>query len=94
MSHGSITFADDVGKSLTETNNIRKNVEEASTSEVKHSCQKRQLQCKDDKGEIEIPTNHDSSEAQRACSDVATSPISPHYFIGSKFDLQTLIFKI
>ena len=36
MSHGSITFADDVGKSLTETNNIRKNIEETSNSEVKH----------------------------------------------------------
>ena len=89
MSHGSITFADDVGKSLTETNNIRNNIEETSTSEVKHSCQKSQIKCKDDKGEIEILTNHNSSEAQRACSDVATSPISPHYFPGSKFDLES-----
>ena len=102
VSHGSITFADDVGKSLTETNGgvqhnnkqVRKNTESSiNPPEILHTCHQ---QHQSNKGTEIKEDNHitskclDATESQRASSsDVATSPISPHYFINSKFDPES-----
>ena len=92
VSHGSITFADDVGKSLTQTNGKTKNsVDKRISPEVIHTCQHQQ--CTEEGRDVESNTNkcsNNSTQSQTvSSSDVATSPISPHYFVNSKFDPES-----
>ena len=92
VSHGSITFADDVGKSLTETKGNTKNIaDKRTTPEVIHTCQHHQ--CPEEGQDKQVNANkctNNSTQSQRiSSSDVATSPISPHYFMNSKFDPES-----
>lgn len=90
VSHGSITFADDVGKSLTETNGkVRNSVDKRTIPEAKHTCQQHQCPEEAQSDKKNKCTNNSTQSKIVSSSDVATSPISPHYFVNSNFDPES-----
>ena len=89
VSHGSITFADDVGKSLTETNGkTRNSADKRTPPETMHTCQHQCPEGGQDDNKSKC-TNNSTQSQKVSSSDVATSPISPHYFVNSKFDPES-----